>query len=123
MGYAVRISNTLVDEAKICSKVESRSITGQIEHWAKIGKIAEENPDLTYSLIKDILIGMEELESGQGTEYKFGWDKKSPLTDEAGVNLPNQPVLFKKSLYAANMYCNNRRLNFVLKQLNPTATS
>jgi len=75
MGYAVRISETLVDEAKVFSKIESRSITGQIEHWAKIGKIAEDNPDLTYSLIKDILIGMEELESGQGTEYKFGWDK------------------------------------------------
>ena len=75
MGYAVRISETLVDEAKVFSKIESRSITGQIEHWAKIGKIAEENPDLTYSLIKDILIGMEELESGQGTEYNFGYYK------------------------------------------------
>lgn len=58
-----------------------------------------------------------------GLKYKFGWDKVSPLTDEKGVNLPNQPVLFRKTLYAANMYCNNRRLNFVLKQLNPTASS
>lgn len=72
MGSAVRISENLVEEAKVFSKVESRSITGQIEHWAKIGKIAEENPDLTYSLIKEILIGMEQLDSGQGTEYKFG---------------------------------------------------
>ena len=72
MSSAVRISETLVDDAKLFSKVESRSIASQIEHWAKIGKIAEENPDLTYSLIKEVLIGMEELKRGQGTEYKFG---------------------------------------------------
>ena len=59
-------------EAKKMSKVEHRSITGQIEHWARIGKCAEENPDLTYSLIKDILIGLAELEHGESSEYKFG---------------------------------------------------
>jgi hypothetical protein len=37
-----------------------------------MGKCAEENPDLTYSLIKEILIGVEELEQGQKSEYKFG---------------------------------------------------
>jgi hypothetical protein len=52
--------------------VDSRSVTGQIEHWAKIGKCAEENPDLTYRLIKDILIGIEELDQGESTEYSFG---------------------------------------------------
>jgi len=72
MSIAVRISDKLAHEAKVQSKVENRSITGQIEYWAKIGKIAEENPDLPYHLIKDIMIGLEQLESGEGTEYKFG---------------------------------------------------
>ena len=72
MSTAVRISKDLVEEAKVFSKVESRSITGQIEHWAKIGKIAEDNPDLTFKFIKEILVGVEELENGQGIEYKFG---------------------------------------------------
>ena len=72
MGSAVRISKKLVDDAKVFSKVESRSINGQIEYWAKIGKISEENPDLTFKLIKDILIGLEELENNHGIEYKFG---------------------------------------------------
>jgi len=48
MATAVRVSEDLVKEAKIYSKIEKRSITGQIEHWAIIGKCAEENPDLTY---------------------------------------------------------------------------
>ena len=72
MTTAVRVSENLVREARLVSKVEHRSITGQIEYWAKIGKCAEENPDLTYSLIKEILIGMEELNQGEYTEYQFG---------------------------------------------------
>ena len=72
MTTAVRVSDKLVREAKIYSKVDKRSVTGQIEHWANIGKCAEENPELTYSLIKDILIGLVELDHGESSEYKFG---------------------------------------------------
>jgi hypothetical protein len=72
MSSAVRISEELMREAKLMSSVEHRSATGQIEYWAKIGKCAEENPNLTFSLIKDILIGLEELDRGESTEYEFG---------------------------------------------------
>ena len=72
MATAVRISEKLVDEARKFSRIDHRSLTGQIEHWAKIGKCAEENPDLTYSLIKEIFVGIEELERGEKSEYKFG---------------------------------------------------
>ena len=72
MATAVRISEKLMSEAKKFSKVDHRSLTGQIEHWARIGKCAEENPDLTYDLIKEIFIGIEELNQGEKTEYTFG---------------------------------------------------
>jgi hypothetical protein len=72
MTTAVRVSGELVKEAKIYSKIDKRSITGQIEHWARIGKCAEDNPDLTYGLIKEVLIGVAELEQGESSEYKFG---------------------------------------------------
>lgn len=72
MSTAVRISRKLIDRAKIQSKVENRSITGQIEYWAKIGKVAEENPDLPFSQIKEIMIGLEQLENEYRSEYKFG---------------------------------------------------
>ena len=72
MTNAVRVSDKLVREARLFSKVDNRSLTGQIEHWAKIGKCAEENPDLTYILIKEILIGLEELDQGESSEYMFG---------------------------------------------------
>jgi mRNA interferase RelE/StbE len=73
MTTAVRVSENLVREARLLSVVDNRSVTGQIEHWAHIGRCAEENPDLTYRLIKDVLIGIEELNQGESTEYRFGW--------------------------------------------------
>jgi len=42
MATAVRVSEGLLSDAKRYSKVDHRSITGQIEHWARIGKCAEE---------------------------------------------------------------------------------
>jgi len=71
MPTAVRVSDELVSEARKFCKVDHRSLTGQIEHWAKIGKCSEENPDLTYDLIKEILIGIEELDRNEKSEYKF----------------------------------------------------
>ena len=72
MPTAVRVSDELVSEARKFSKVDRRSLTGQIEHWARIGKCAEENSDLTYDLIKEILIGIEELDRCEKSEYQFG---------------------------------------------------
>ena len=72
MATAIKISEELITKARVYSKVNRRSITAQIEFWAKIGRCAEENPDMTYDQIKSILIGIEELNNNQGTEYIFG---------------------------------------------------
>ncbi len=71
MSSAVKLSDKIVKEAKSISKALNRSVAGQIEHWVKIGKIAEENPDLTYELIKNILISQHEAEAGNLEQYKF----------------------------------------------------
>ncbi len=72
MSTGIRISDKLAEEARKYSAVEHRSITGQIEYWAMLGKSMEENPDLTFNLIKDILIGLEDLKQGEKSEYEFG---------------------------------------------------
>jgi hypothetical protein len=72
MATAIRISEELVGEARKYGKIDHRSLTGQIEHWARIGKCSEENSDLTYSLIKEILVGIEELDQNEKSEYHFG---------------------------------------------------
>jgi len=56
------------------SKALNRSVAEQLEHWEKIGKIAEENSDLTYEFIKNILIAEQEAKSDKLELYIF--DKK-----------------------------------------------
>jgi len=72
MATTIKLSDKLVREARRYADVYSRSVPKQIEYWSRIGKIAEENPDLPYRFIKDILIALEEVEDGQVTPYKFG---------------------------------------------------
>jgi hypothetical protein len=72
MGVPVSLDSKLVDEARSQSKALSRSVPKQIEHWARIGHIVEDNPDLTYGQIKDILLGAKDYENGNVVEYKRG---------------------------------------------------
>ncbi len=72
MATAVKVSDDLFEKAKIKSKIFKRSIAGQIEYWAKIGQMIEENPDLPLPFIQDVLIGREQIKVGQGTPYIFG---------------------------------------------------
>ena len=69
---AVKLSGDVILAANKYAAVFSRSVPKQIEHWVKIGRIAEENPDLPYSFIKDILISLEEAKTEKPIPYKFG---------------------------------------------------
>jgi hypothetical protein len=72
MATTVKLSDGLINDARRYGDVYSRSIPRQIEYWARIGRIAEENPDLPYSLIKDILLAKQEASDKQITPYEFG---------------------------------------------------
>ncbi len=72
MSTTVTISDKLAKKAKIRSKVEKRSMAKQIEYWAATGEIVEENPDLPYSFIKNILIGKGQTKNKLLSHYKFG---------------------------------------------------
>ncbi|WP_026052675.1 ParD-like family protein [Gayadomonas joobiniege] len=47
----VKISDELHEEVRKNSTVMERSINSQAEFWMKIGRIAEQNPSLTYEQI------------------------------------------------------------------------
>ena len=68
MAVNVKLSSALVDQARRYATVQQRSVPKQIEYWSQIGKIAEENPDLSFALIRDILIADQEEAVG---EYEF----------------------------------------------------
>ena len=60
MGMPVRIEDELYEQAKLASKGECRTIAGQLEFWAKVGKAALDNPDLPTEFVRDLLIARAE---------------------------------------------------------------
>ena len=68
MAVNVKLPEALVENAKRYGAIEHRSAPKQIEYWSQIGKIAAENPDLPFKVIRDILIADQEEPVG---EYRF----------------------------------------------------
>ena len=69
MAVNVKLSEALVEQARSHGYVQHRSVPKQIEYWSRIGKVAEENPDLPFSMIHDILLAQQETAT---EEYRFG---------------------------------------------------
>ena len=65
---SIRLDQDLIDKATIMARALNRTLPKQIEHWAKIGEMMEDNPDLPYEFVKQAIIAQaEKLES-----YDFG---------------------------------------------------
>ena len=63
MSMSVRIEKDLYERAKSEAATEHRTIAGQIEYWAKVGRTAIDNPDLPIYFIIDVLASLAEPES------------------------------------------------------------
>ena len=57
---SIRIDQILYDQAKADAVAEHRTIAGQVEFWAKVGRAALDNPDLPVSFIAESLTSMAE---------------------------------------------------------------
>lgn len=60
MSMPVRIDPNLYAMARAEAAIEHRTIAGQIEYWAKVGRTAIDNPDLPVTFIVDILASLAE---------------------------------------------------------------
>ena len=60
MGMPVRIDDALYEQARAEAKVERRTIAGQIEFWAMVGRAALDNPDLPVTFVAESLLSMSE---------------------------------------------------------------
>ncbi len=60
MGMPVRIDDLLYEQAKNEAKIEHRSIAGQIEFWASVGRAAIDNPDLPIEFVVQVLASLKE---------------------------------------------------------------
>jgi len=72
MVAAIKLSDELVSKAKAHAKAQHRTVSRQIEHWARIGRLAEDNPELPLGFVRDAILGLEEIKTGQMSNYTFG---------------------------------------------------
>ena len=68
MGMPVRIDENLYEAAKSEAKSEHRTIAGQLEFWAIVGRAAIDNPDLPISFITASLASLAEPRT-EGTPF------------------------------------------------------
>lgn len=57
---SIRIDQKLYDQARSEALAEHRTIAGQVEYWAKVGRAALDNPDLPVSFIAESLASLAE---------------------------------------------------------------
>lgn len=60
MSMPVRIDKETYERAKAEAAIEHRTIAGQVEYWAKVGRTAIDNPDLPIDFIIDVLAALAE---------------------------------------------------------------
>lgn len=60
MGISIRIGDTLYSQARVQAHAEHRTIVGQIEFWAMIGRAALDNPELPINFVRDLLVARAE---------------------------------------------------------------
>lgn len=60
MSVSIRIDDGLYDAARVRAKAEMRSVPQQVAYWAKVGRVALDNPDLPIEFVRDTLVALEE---------------------------------------------------------------
>lgn len=60
ISTSIRINQDLYEQAKQDALTEHRSIAGQIEFWARVGRAALDNPDLPVSFVAESLASLAE---------------------------------------------------------------
>lgn len=64
----VGLDRALVDSARI----HAESTRKQIEYWAMLGRLAEQNPDLPHDFLVGLLQARAQVKVGDVSEYSWG---------------------------------------------------
>ncbi len=63
MAKSIKISESEMVILREEAELTSRSLSGQAEHWLRIGRAIENSPDFSFSDIKKVLLGLTKPES------------------------------------------------------------
>ncbi len=69
---SLRLDKALVDRATLRAKALNRTPSRQIEYWAKVGELMEDNPDLPYEFVRQAIIAKAERDAGKLAAYDVG---------------------------------------------------
>jgi hypothetical protein len=88
MSYAVKISEIEMNALRESAALQSRSLSGQAEHWLRLGRAFERDPRFGFSKVELALKGLlspDELADSEQEEYfdgiGDGYWKKSNVAD------------------------------------------
>jgi hypothetical protein len=100
---SIRIEQKLYEQARSQALAEHRTIAGQVEYWAKVGRAALDNPDLPVSFIAESLASMAKSRE-EATAFEPTSTKEWPINSgERGVRL----VYLKAVGLHENFYCDD----------------
>jgi len=68
MATNVKLADDLVENARRTAAAQHRTVPKQIEYYYRLAQIAEENPFLSFSLIRELLLADAEEAT---SEYRF----------------------------------------------------
>jgi ParD-like antitoxin of type II bacterial toxin-antitoxin system len=75
MPQAVRISDQEMERLREAASTHSRSISGQAEHWLKLGRLFEHDPALNLSRIERALRGELSPDALTGPQQELYFDR------------------------------------------------
>lgn len=71
MDIAITIPDTLVAVAQQHAAASQRTLSQQIVYWINFGKLAEDNPELPFTFLQEVLLAREEAMIGEVEPYEF----------------------------------------------------
>ncbi|KAA3641541.1 MAG: hypothetical protein DWP95_06660 [Proteobacteria bacterium] len=69
--HTILISPHLIKKAEVAGQAMNRNTVQQIEHWVKVGAGIEDNPELPYDFINQIVISKAQKKQKQIENYQF----------------------------------------------------
>ena len=73
MAVSVKLSDETVETAREQAQVFQRTLGGQVDYWAKIGRLAELYPGLTFDYLQKLMREnrLRQLETQHATKKRF----------------------------------------------------
>lgn len=73
MAISVKLSSETVESARQQAQIFQRTLGGQVDYWAKIGRLAELHPGLTFEYLQKLMREnrLQQLETSQPAQRQF----------------------------------------------------